>query len=71
MASLGPTISQLDTSWRTLSQRWEDVKTLWNDPVRMSFEQDYWTPLAGQLPAVQREMERLAQVVAGAQRGVE
>ena len=36
--------------------------------MRRDFEKEYWEVLAPQLPAVQREMERLAQVIAGASR---
>jgi hypothetical protein len=70
MANLGTTIAQLDAAFRTLSQRWEHTKTLWNDSVRRSFEDDYWTPLETQARETQREMERLAQVIAQARRSV-
>jgi hypothetical protein len=60
----------LQTAWRRLCQAWEDAKAVWNDPVRWSFEKEHWTPLEQQVPAVQREMERLAQVIAQARRSV-
>lgn len=70
MANLGSTVTQLDSIWRVLRQRWEHAKTLWNDPVRWSFEKDHWVPLENQVQATQREMERVAQVISQAQRSV-
>ncbi len=70
MASLSPTVTQLDSAWRVLRQRWEGAKSLWNDPVRWNFEKEHWAPLEGQVQATQREMERLAQVITQAQRSV-
>ena len=70
MRSLTHTSVELHDAWRRLNQRWEDAKSLWNDPVRWSFEKEHWAPLEGQLQATQREMERLAQVIAQAQRNV-
>ena len=70
MANLSTTITQLDTAFQTLRQRWEHTKALWNDSVRRGFEDDYWTPLEKQTQTTQREMERLAQVISQAQRSV-
>lgn len=70
MATLGATQARLLEAFQRVRQRWEDVKAVWNDQVRWSFEKEYWTPLEGQVQATQREMERLAQVIAQAQRGV-
>jgi hypothetical protein len=70
VANLSTTIAQLDAAFRTLAQRWEDTKSLWNDPVRWNFEKEYWTPLEKQTQATQREMERIAQVIAQARRSV-
>lgn len=70
MANLNTTIAQVDSAFKSLRQRWEGTKSVWNDPVRWSFEKDHWMPLEGQTQATQREMERLAQVIAQAQRSV-
>jgi hypothetical protein len=70
MANLSTTITQLDTAWKTLRQRWESIKVVWNDPVSRDFEKNYWAPVEGQVRATQREMERLAQVIAQARRSV-
>jgi hypothetical protein len=42
----------------------------WTDPVRDDFAAHYWEPLAQQTQSAQRSLERLAQVVAQAQRAV-
>ncbi len=70
MSSLNNTAAELHDAWQRLRQRWEDAKSLWNDPVRWNFEKDYWTQLEGQVQVTQREMERLAQVITQAQRSV-
>jgi hypothetical protein len=70
MSNLNTAISQLETEWKALALRWEETKKVWTDLVRRDFEKEYWEVLASQPPAVQREMERLAQVIAGAKRSV-
>ncbi len=70
MTTLSQTIANLQNAWQRLSRCWEDTKALWNDPVAWSFAKEYWDVLSPQPPAVQREMERLAQVIAGARRNV-
>lgn len=70
MNSLNDTAAELRDAWQRLGQLWDDVKTAWNDPVRWDFERQYWTPLESQVQATQRELERLAQVIAQAQRVV-
>lgn len=70
MSNLNQPISQLEQSWKALVLRWEETKKVWTDLVRHDFEKTYWEPLAPQPPAVSRELERLAQVIAGARRNV-
>lgn len=70
MAGLNTTAAQLNSAWKTLCQRWEESEMVWNDPVRWDFEKTYWAPLERQVTATQREMERLAQVVARARQNV-
>jgi len=38
--------------------------------VRWQFEREFWQPLESQVPTTLQEMERLAQVIAGARRNV-
>lgn len=70
MSNLNTAIAHLDAAWKSLHLRWEKTKKVWNDPVRRDFEKEYWAALEQQIPATQREMERLAQVIAGARRSV-
>ena len=70
MAKLEAASEQLDAAWQRLERRWQDSKAVWNDRVRWHFEEEFWLPLAEQVPATQREMERLAKLIAQAQRNV-
>lgn len=70
MTTLSQPIADLQNAWQRLQRCWQDTKILWNDPVAWSFTKEYWDVLAQQVPATQREMERLAQVIAGARRSV-
>ncbi len=63
-------LAHLDTAFKSLRQRWQDIQSVWNDPVSRAFEQEYLLPLESQVQAAQREMERLAQVIAQARRSV-
>ncbi len=70
MSNLNIAISRLESEWKALALRWEETKKVWTDLVGRDFEREYWESFAPQPPAVQREMERLAQVIAGARRSV-
>jgi hypothetical protein len=70
MSNLNTIISQLDSNWKALALRWEETKKVWNDPVYRDFEKEYWDVLERQVRVTQNEMERLAQVIAGARRQV-
>jgi len=70
MSNLNTTRSELQEAWQRLCQRWQGTTALWNDPMRWQFEREFWQPLEGQVPATLKEMERLAQVIAQARRGV-
>ncbi len=70
MATLESAITQLDSAGRTLQQRWEHTKTLWNDPVSRSFEQNYLDQIAAQSQATLKAMQQLSQVIAAARRAV-
>jgi len=70
MTTLQQSASELVETWRRLEQRWQDAQSLWNDPVARSFAKEHWAPLEQQTRAAQQELERLAQVIAQAQRNV-
>ena len=64
-------VTHLDTNFKTLRQRWEESKTLWNDPVRWDFEKRHWQPLEQETLTTLREMARLAEVLTKAIRHAE
>lgn len=70
MTTLQQNAKELVEIWRRLHQRWQDAQAQWNDPVAHSFAKEHWALLEQQMHAVQQELERLAQVVAQAQRSV-
>ncbi|MBI3914404.1 MAG: hypothetical protein HY327_09500 [Chloroflexi bacterium] len=70
MNSLESANNQLEIARQRLWQHWEDARAVWNDSVRWDFEKEYWTPLEHQAQATQREMERLAQLIAQVQRNI-
>jgi uncharacterized protein YukE len=65
----GPT-EQLGTAWKGLRARWEQTTPLWNDPVSQGFERNYLTLFESQTQTTLQEMQRLAQVIAEAQRRI-
>ena len=68
--NLNTTRAELQEAWQRLRQRWQGTTVLWNDPMCRQFEREFWQPLEDQMPATLKEMERLAQVIAQARRGV-
>jgi hypothetical protein len=61
---------KLDQALRTLMRRWEQTKTLWNDPASNSFEAKYLTDLEPQVKHVVESAARLAEVLDRAQQEV-
>jgi hypothetical protein len=70
MAVLDSPIEQLGTAWKALRSRWEQTTPLWNDPVSQGFERNYLTLFESQTQTTHLEMQRLAQVIAEAQRRI-
>ena len=70
MTNLNDTRAELQEAWQRLNLRWQETTALWNDPVRRHFEREFWQPLEGQWQPTVTDMERLAQVIAQAQRSV-
>jgi hypothetical protein len=56
--------------WQRLWTLWRDSEQLWDDPVRRDFEKTYMTPLQDQTTATLKEMAKLLEVIAKAQREV-
>ncbi len=59
---------ELSEALKTLRVHWDETRTGWNDPVSQDFEAHYWDPLENQVVAALRAMDRLAPLLAKAQR---
>jgi len=70
MATLDYPIEHLSTTWKTLSMRWNITQSLWQDAVSQRFEKNYLVSFENQTQSTLKEMQRLAQVIAEAQRRV-
>ncbi|GIV78345.1 MAG: hypothetical protein KatS3mg050_2739 [Litorilinea sp.] len=57
-------VENMRAAFQMLNQRWEEARSLWNDPVRWRFERTYWEPLERQARASQEEAARLADLLA-------
>ena len=62
--------AEFNESWRRLSQRWETIKTQWNDSVRRKLEHAFWQHLDHQTKKTLYDMEQLAHVVEQARKSV-
>lgn len=70
MTTLATHAADLSDAWKLLQARWDATGETWRDQVHEDFAAQYWQPLAQQTEAAQRSLERLAQVIAQAQRAV-
>lgn len=71
MQQLRVTASQWEAAWQRTKQRWQETCAAWDDPVRYQFEREFYRPLEAQVAATQRELLRLAQVIAHAHQSIE
>jgi hypothetical protein len=53
---------------KTVGEHWEDARADWDDPVSRDFEADYWVPLKTQVEMTLQAIDRLAPILARAQR---
>jgi hypothetical protein len=60
--------TELNTALKDLRVLWEQTRADWDDPVSQDFEEHYWLPLETQVVAALRAMDRLAPILAKAQR---
>ena len=60
--------TELNNSLKDLRLLWEETKGNWDDPVSREFEEHYWLSLENQVVAALRAMDRLAPILAKAQR---
>jgi hypothetical protein len=66
--SLNTGWTELNNSLKDLRLLWEETKGNWDDPVSRDFEEHYWASLENQVVAALRAMDRLAPILAKAQR---
>jgi hypothetical protein len=48
---------------KVLRHHWDEVAELWNDPVRVEFEEKVWRPLDEDTSEALRAIDRLAQIL--------
>ncbi len=53
---------------KTAAYHWEETRAGWDDPVSRDFENNYWLPLKTQIEATLGALDRLAPILARAQR---
>ncbi len=70
MATLDSPIDKLSAGWKALSSQWDGTTPLWHDSVSQRFEKNYLDLFENQTRFTLKEMQRLAQVIAEAQRRV-
>lgn len=70
MSVLQQQVEQLLMAQRRLDQQWEQLCASWDDEVRRDFQRTFQEPLVQQTLRTAAQMERLAEVVAQAQRRV-
>lgn len=70
MATATVSAIEMQEALRRLLQQWESARQVWNDSVSREFQEQYVEPLDAQTLAVQREMEKLARVLAGARKSI-
>jgi len=56
--------------WQRLAVMWADSEQGWNDAVRQDFDKRFMTPLQAETLATMKEMAKLLEVIAQAQRNV-
>jgi hypothetical protein len=59
---------ELNDALKNMRILWSETKSGWDDPVSQEFEERYWVPLENQVVATLRAMDRLAPILARAQR---
>lgn len=69
--SLSTGRSQLFSSMKTCNEHWEETKRYWHDPVCQDFEETWLVPLAEEVEATLRAIDRLANVLEAMRRDCE
>ena len=63
MADVRTTADELREQWLILRARWQAVCLLWDDPVRLYFEDKYWTETERVVTQALEGMERLGELI--------
>jgi hypothetical protein len=53
---------------KTIGALWEEIRIGWDDPVSRDFETNQWQPLKNQVEATLSAIDRLAPILARAQK---
>ena len=70
MSNIAATQERLRAGWRALRTQWRATCDLWDDPVRQSFEREFWAEFERCVPPALEEVRRLGGVIAQARRNV-
>ena len=71
IADMRSPATQLRDALEVLGLRWNDTREFWNDANSQSVEENFLKPLASELSTTMSAVERLAEVLARAQRECE
>jgi hypothetical protein len=66
--SLNTSWIELNNALKALSEAWGETKSGWKDPVSRDFDEHHFEPLAAQVVATLRAMDRLTPVLEKARR---
>lgn len=53
----------LQSAFKELRRKWEEVQLYWDDSVRREFAEQVWLPLETQVMVTLRELDRLMQTL--------
>jgi len=55
--------AKLHNQLKDLNVRWQELHSIWDDPVRKEFEETYWLPMEAQVHTALRAMDQLAAIM--------
>jgi hypothetical protein len=55
--------AKLHNRLKDLNGRWQELRDIWDDPVRQEFEEGHWAALEARVLSALRAMEQLATVM--------
>lgn len=66
--SISSSQEQILREWAALRAQWRTTSSLWNDAVKVQFENQYWQPLENTMPQYLESLKQLASVIEQAKR---